>query len=84
MINTILPMIPFFILAILSWWFIDTEIKVLVITGWSIIILLFTSMFGAMIIFKTPSQDKINRREWKDKTPGEKVKWKLKRIFNKK
>lgn len=84
MINTILLMIPFFILAILSWWFIDTEIKGLVITGWTIIALLFTSMFGAMIIFKTPSQDKINRREWKDKTPGEKVKWKLKRIFNKK
>lgn len=75
--NGIKLMSPIFIVAIGAVGLIWTEEQPWVGIGYSLIGVLFAIIFGLIIFLQTPSQERINRKEWKNKTVFEKIKWKF-------
>ena len=75
--KTLIFMIPFFLLSIFATALVWTNKQPWVIIGYAIIVLIFVGMFGAIIIFREPSLEELDRKKWRDFSILEKVKWKF-------
>lgn len=75
--KALILMIPFFLLSIGAAALVWTEKQPWVTIGYIVIALLFMGMFGAIVIFKEPSLEELERKKWRDFSILEKIKWKF-------